>query len=1076
MKLKSFVVVLFLFSGLFSQSIYAQFGQNKVQYKTFDWHFIQTTHFDIYFDYKSPDIAEFAAHIAEGALNDLQLRLKYKINNRIPLIIYNSHNDFQETNTTDEYLSNGVGGFTEPFKNRVVLPFEGSYDKFRHVIHHELVHAFMMDMLYGGTVQNIIARGISLQLPLWYMEGMAEYMSTNWETNSDMFVSDGIIHESLPDIPMLNGYYAYRGGQSLMYYIATKYGDEKIAEILEKTKGLGSVEEGIKASIGLTIEELNENWKKFLKKEYWPQIDKRTDPDEFAKRLTNNKKDGGFYNTSPAISPQGDKIAFITDRDIFLNIYIMSAYDGKIIKRVVESGRTNDYEELNVLFPSLTWSPDNIHLALSVKFSGYDIIQVINTEKETVETLPFKLDKIESVSWSPDSTKIVFIGANNKQSDLYLYNFSTKQLTNLTDDIFTETDISWSPDSKSIVFSSDRGKYLKKDLIPEDFEIYNHNFRQFDLYKLNLNNNNIVRITDWEFSNEKSPIVSEDGNQLLFVSDKNGIDNIYKISIKELNDSSKSYVGNTVFPITNSLSGINQLSATADKKKLVFTGLYNTGYNIFLLNNPFEAEKIGDELEYTKFMQKVIADNKKSVNVVKLVDTLKISQPKLVTFNDSTLTVKKSQEIIEEEPGIFVGTIIQDKDTTLTKSDEEYKNYIFGGDTFITDSTKVDTSKVNLFTQKLDENGNYLVNKYKVNFSPDLIYANAGYSSLYGLLGTTVLSFSDMLGNHRLIGVTSLNVDLKNSDYGLAYYYLANRTNYGIEGFHTARFVYLSRPYGSELYRFRNYGAVFSISYPLSRFYRFDAGFSVLNVSSENLDDYTVPKEQALFLIPTVSFVHDNTLWGYYSPIQGNRTSLTLFGNPGADDKRKSFYSAVWDFREYFRFWYDNGFVFRFSGGYSGGANPQRFFIGGTENWINRHFSTEEIPINSASDFAFLTPALPLRGYDYAEQIGTKYSLLNLELRMPLIRYLVTGPLPILFQNILGSAFIDMGSAWDNTKELKFFEKNSTGNTVTKDLLIGSGYGIRFNFIFLWRVDCAWSFDGQHFSKPKYYLSLGLDF
>jgi hypothetical protein len=76
----------------------------------------------------------------------------------------------------------------------------------------------------------------------------------------------------------------------------------------------------------------------------------------------------------------------------------------------------------------------------------------------------------------------------------------------------------------------------------------------------------------------------------------------------------------------------------------------------------------------------------------------------------------------------------------------------------------------------------------------------------------------------------------------------------------------------------------------------------------------------------------------------------------------------------------------------------------------------------------------------------------------------------------LGGAFIDMGSAWDNTKKLKLFEKNSSGNTVTKDLLIGTGYGIRFNFIFLWRVDAAWSFDGQHFSRPKYYLSLGLDF
>ena len=184
----------------------------------------------------------------------------------------------------------------------------------------------------------------------------------------------------------------------------------------------------------------------------------------------------------------------------------------------------------------------------------------------------------------------------------------------------------------------------------------------------------------------------------------------------------------------------------------------------------------------------------------------------------------------------------------------------------------------------------------------------------------------------------------------------------------------------------------------------------------------------------------------------------------------------MWDYREYFRFWYDNSFVFRLSGGYSGGANPQRFFIGGTENWINRKFTTQEIPINSASDFAFLTPALPMRGYDYAQQIGTKYSLLNLELRMPLIRYLVTGPLPILFSNILGAAFIDMGSAWDNTKQLKLFEKNEKEQTVTKDLLIGTGFGIRMYFIFLWRVDCAWAYDGQHFARPKYYLSIGLDF
>ena len=152
----------------------------------------------------------------------------------------------------------------------------------------------------------------------------------------------------------------------------------------------------------------------------------------------------------------------------------------------------------------------------------------------------------------------------------------------------------------------------------------------------------------------------------------------------------------------------------------------------------------------------------------------------------------------------------------------------------------------------LDSKGNYKVNKYKITFSPDIVYANAGYSSLYGLLGTTVISFSDVLGNHRLIGQTSLQIDLKNSDYGLAYYYLPERINYGIEAFHTARFVFLYNGLGDELYRFRNYGAVLSMSYPLNRFYRLDAGLSWLNVTKENLDNSDVPSEKASFLVPAV--------------------------------------------------------------------------------------------------------------------------------------------------------------------------------------------------------------------------------
>ncbi|MCL6097321.1 MAG: BamA/TamA family outer membrane protein, partial [Bacteroidetes bacterium] len=184
----------------------------------------------------------------------------------------------------------------------------------------------------------------------------------------------------------------------------------------------------------------------------------------------------------------------------------------------------------------------------------------------------------------------------------------------------------------------------------------------------------------------------------------------------------------------------------------------------------------------------------------------------------------------------------------------------------------------------------------------------------------------------------------------------------------------------------------------------------------------------------------------------------------------------VFDYRNYFRFWFDNGFVFRLSGGFSGGGNPQRFFIGGTENWINRVFSNNSVPISNAADFAFLTPALPLRGYDYAEKIGTKYALLNLEFRIPIIRYLLTGGLPLFFQNILGVAFIDAGSAWDNTSALKLIGRNDNGNIVTKDMLLGTGVGFRVYMLFLWRIDIAWKYNLDGFSKPRYYVSLGLDF
>ncbi len=1065
--------------------LFAQFGQNKVQYKEYDWLYIQTKHFDIYFTEEGKTNTEFAAATAEDALAKIEERFNYQINNRISLIIYNSHNEFQETNTTDGYLGQGTGGFTEPFKNRVVFPFEGDYKKFRHVISHELVHAVMRDMLYGGTIQNIVSRGITLQLPLWFHEGMAEYISSNWETNSDMFIRNAIINDFLPDINQLDGYFAYRGGQSIFKYIADTYGVKKIGELLTKIKDLGNFKGGIKATLGISLDDLNDKWKKAIKIHYWPDIAKRDDPDDFAKRLTDTKKSFGFYNTSPAISPVGDKMVFISDRDIYLDVYVRDLRDKDSIEKIVSSGTTNDFEELNILYPTLTWSPDNKHVALALKQGGDDVITIINVKTKEYERLPFTFNGIGSVSWSPDGKMLAFDAHNAEQSDIYIYNFETQKVSKVTDDIFTDSGPTWGPKSENIFFSSDRGKYLTPYMIPKNFILSNYNYNQVDLYCTNLKTNKITRLTNWKYSDEKSAVVSPDGKQILFTSDKNGIFNIYKMKLHTTLPDSDFIASDFAKPITNSLNQVEQLSLSRDGMKLIFTSLYKRGYNIFLMRDPFNVDIGLDSLELTNYMASVIEHDKKGLTseVAFLGKTEKYQTATVAESNKHEETFKETQEEKKHNRRrfIFTGDLVETDTSTVAKNDSSesiYTNFIFSPDNITyTADTSGNSEKENIFTQKLDKNGNYLVNRYKVNFTPDLIYANAGYSTMYGLIGTTVLSFSDMLGNHRLVGTTGFQIDLKNSDYGLSYHYLAKRVNFGIELYHTARFVYLYRGLFYNLFRFRNYGGIISASFPLSRFNRFEASLGAMVTSSENLDDYYEPMEKIFYTIPSVGFVHDNTLWGYYSPIQGTRYKISVFGNMGFNDPRKSFYSVTWDYRKYIRFLFDNSAVFRFSGGYSGGLNPQRFMLGGTDNWINRIFTTGTVPIRDASDFIFLSPAMPLRGYNYGQQIGTKYMLLNLELRMPLIRYLLAGPIiPVFFQNVIGTAFIDIGTAWTSNKdfEIDFMHKYSD---YSKGMLVGTGFGARsYVLFFLLRFDVAWAYDFTGFSKPKYYFSIGFDF
>jgi Tol biopolymer transport system component len=1053
MKRMAVVGILMLIASSLAVSQNSVYGKNKVQYKDFQWEYIQTNHFDIYYSQNGCELAEFTADAAEDAYESIRKILRYDINNRVPIVVYNSHNEFQQTNVVDEYLEEGIGGVTELFKNRVVIPFEGNYSQFRHVIHHELVHAVLNDMFYGGSIQSIIASRSPFMLPLWMNEGFAEYASMKWETNSDMFIRDATIQNYLPPIEYLGGYFAYRGGQSVWYYIANKYGEQKISEIMNRMRSTRSVEQGLKSTIGLTLKELSERWQKEQKVIYWPDIAKREEAADFARRLTDHTKDGSFYNTSPAISPQGDKIAFISDRNDYFDVYLMSAIDGQILDKVVSGQRTNDFEELHLLTPGIAWSPDGKKIAFGVKAGASDAISVVDVNSGSREKIELGLDGVFSVTWSADGKMLAFEGLKGPNSDIYVYEIESKKLSNLTGDVFSDLDPVFSPDGKTVYFASDRRDFISPGKIVPGLKMSQIDFSQLDIYAVDIQTHVMRRITDLPGSNETSPVISPDGKKMLYISDRNGINNVYEKNLETGTDR----------PITNSLSGIYQLTLSHDGSKLVFASLHQAGFDVFLMRSPFERRLSVAQLEPTEFIKRKF----ELPRAEKPHEVFTTATPKdTVAIRDNIVIV---QDTTAEQPTKYQAS-----------AKVNLKNYVFSPenmrDTIVTAKA---TPRLDVANNR-DAEGNYVPRKYKLNFTPDLVYGTAGYSTFYGVEGETIFAFSDMLGDHQIVLQTNLLIDLKNSDYGLTYLYLPNRIDYGFQGFHTARFLYLNDQFGNVfLYRFRSWAIGGLASYPIDRFNRLDLSVNWLNLSRDNLDDPTEPSQIRSFIMPSLTYVNDNSLWqgGWFAPNNGSRFHATVYGSAKISNEALDLQTFTFDYRSYNKVARELIFVYRVAGGASYGRDRQQFFIGGTEGWINRRFDQGgQVPIVNVEDYAFLTPVLPVRGFDYNTLNGTRFGVANIELRFPLVRYLILGALPIGFQNMLGAAFIDVGSAWSNTKTWQAFQSTPDG-VQRKDLLIGTGFGARFFFFgFPLRIDVAWSYNGSGFSTPSWYFSIGPEF
>lgn len=1038
------MLTLFVFLGHHTSEVLG-FGKNKVQYKEFDWRFLQSKHFDVYYYDDAKPVAEFTADVAESSYVSLKKNFQYDLEKRIPILIYNGHNDFQQTNVTLSEIGESVGGFTELFKDRVVIPFQGDYEDFRHVIHHELTHAVMFQLYYGGGVGAAVSGMARFQIPLWLAEGLAEYESLGWDTASDMFMRDAALNGYVPPINYMYGYMVYKGGQSLMNYIAEKYGPEKIGEMLGKIRLTRNVENGIKQTLGIDIEELSKRWHKHLRKTYWPDVQNRFDPEDIAKRLTDHTKGEHFLNGAPALSPKGDKLVYLSDKSDYMDIRLISTIDAKDKGRIVKGQRSDLFEQMHWLRPGMSWSPDGKQITFAAKAGEMDRLYIIDVRRrKIVKDFKLGLDGVYSPSWSPDGKKIAFMGLKGIQSDIYVLTLEDEKLSRLTRDIFSDMDPRWSPDGTELVFVSDRKNYLGK--APVGFKMQDHDYSQKDIYILNVESQNISRFTDTP-NEEKSPAFSPDGSKLVYISDESGIDNIY---VHDRSADSK-------YAITNLMTGISQISLSKDGSRLAFSAFSGAGYDIYMINNPLETPDEMVVLEKTTFM-------------------LEMEEEKSETQKST-----ESPEVRESQRSDFKNFVFDRnfREGKLSHTELYEKEF--------PDSNEFKTA-----------DGEYKAQKYKVKFTPDMVTGGAGYSQFYGLQGSSMLVLSDILGNHQIQLYTDLFYSLKNSNFMAGYYYLPKKTDIGVSIFHYSLLYYTYFAHEGDLYygylRDRNFGARLFLSRPISRYRRFDFMATVLGINRdlEALNLYypyyggdfsfnvaSVYKKRTVFF--SLGHTTDTVLWGMTGPVNGGRSNITVNYSPLISEKNGlSFYSIRADFRKYFRIGKDYTFAARIAGGFSDGKNPQRYLLGGMSNWINYKYRDVIDETLEEDMFFFSSFEGPLRGTRFYEMLGRQFTLANLEFRFPLIQYLILGwPLRLGFQNIRGVAFMDIGSAWNNYKSWKPLKSNpSNGFLQLNDLKSGYGFGARVNMGFLLlRYDIAWQTDfAATLSNPVHYWSIGADF
>jgi Tol biopolymer transport system component len=572
------------------------FGQNKVQYDDFEFKTYNTDHFDIYFYPEEREAVMDAGRMAERWYQRHSRTFLREFKQRKPLIFYANSADFQQTNAVRGRLGQGTGGVTESIKERVIMPLTGSYKETDHVLGHELVHSFQYDIALRRNNGGFSLRN----LPLWLVEGMAEYLSVgSVDPHTAMWLRDAALREDLPTIRQMTRnmreYFPYRYGQAYSAYIGGKYGDAAVTD-LYKLSGRVGVDSAFVYSLGITTDSLSNEWKQSVRETYLPRTEGRTPVDSVGTAIIGTPGADNQLHISPVVSPDGRYVAFISRQNIFnTNLFVADTETGKIVQELEGTRSNPHFDALRFIDSAGSWSPDGRRFAFVTFAEGTNEINTFDVRTGEVETRTVVKDvgAIQNLAWSPNGQTLAFTGLDGGISDLYLYDMEEGTVRQLTNDRYAALQPTWSPDGETLAFTTDRGE--------EGTDFTTLKYGDYRLGLIDVTTGKIKTVRPFSRGMQHNPQFSPDGRSLYFISDHDGFKDVYRYSRED----------GSVYRVTELQTGVSGITATSPAMsvarrsgRMLFSVFSNSGYSIVSLS---EEETSGERVRRPDSLDSYVA-------------------------------------------------------------------------------------------------------------------------------------------------------------------------------------------------------------------------------------------------------------------------------------------------------------------------------------------------------------------------------------------------------------------------------------------------------------------------------------